>query len=572
MLRPLLPGVRGDKKLQKERFTGRSAGSPALCLPAPPAVGTGVGRQGRGASLVALSNLRKEDTKMARGMCKVLATLFCVGLIIIGLCAEVLGQTKTLIVGIGTEAPDLLPSSQNQGTMDRTYSIYEPLVWLDEDAKPVPRLATKWEAMDGNKRWRFHLRRDVLFHNGEKFTAEDVGFTIDFSKKPENKLGRRGKVVGYTYKIVDDYTIDIFREDGKPVDPVLPSAWLPIHMLSKPTVTKMAVGEFPRKPIGTGPFQFVEWKEGEQITLKAFDKYWGGKPKIDRVIFKAIPELATRLVALKTGEVDVIRDIPAEEIKSLQADPNIRVVEKPSLYSMHLVIRSDMPPFKDNIDLRKAVAHAINAEAICKDILGGFAIAEGQVNPPAAFGYNKNLKPYKYDPELAKEYLKKAGYKGEEISIQSSTGRYLKDIEITTAVEMFLKEVGFRTRLNMYDWPTWMDKYNTKKIDLLLYEGWAARSGDAAENLYNVFHSKSPFCYYGEKGIPGVDELIDTAATNFDPEVRRQALGKAQEIVHDYYACGFYSTPLKVYGVRKNVKWSPRADETTCFSHTDEKL
>jgi ABC-type transport system substrate-binding protein len=86
---------------------------------------------------------------------------------IAGLSTEGLTQPKTLICGIGTEPPDLLPSSQNQGTMDRTYSIYEPLVWLDEDAQPVPRLATKWEVMDGNKAWRFHLRRNVLFHNGE---------------------------------------------------------------------------------------------------------------------------------------------------------------------------------------------------------------------------------------------------------------------------------------------------------------------------------------------------------------------------------------------------------------------
>lgn len=509
---------------------------------------------------------------MEAKMIKTFVKLFiCISFVVLFSSVDTMSQEKTLIIGAGSEPLDLLPSSQSQPTMDRVYNVYEPLVWLDEDAKAVPRLATKWEAIDGNKKWRFYLRKNVVFHDGTPFTAEDVAFTLDFTNNPQNKLGRRGKIKGYAYKIIDDYTIDVFREDGKTVDPVLPPTWCPVHILSKETVTKMAPGEFPRNPIGTGPFQFVEWKQGEQITLKAFDKYWGGKPKIDKIIYKSIPEMATRVVALKTGDVDIIPDVPPEEIKGLEADPNVRVVKKSSLYVMQLSLRCDVPPFKDNINLRKAVAHAIDVEAICKNIFGGNAIPVGSVNPPAAYGFNANLKPYKYDPALAKDYLGKSGYKGEEIAIQSSTGRYLKDIEFNTAVEAYLKAIGMNVKLRMYDWPTWINLENTRKVDPIRQLGWAARTGDGAENIFNTTHSVSPYSWYGEKGIPGVDEALDTAGTNFDQKVRKEMIEKAQELLYNYYGNALCYVPIKVYGIRKNVKWVPRADETMCVTPQDDK-
>ncbi len=486
--------------------------------------------------------------------------------------AGAFSQMKTLIIGSGAEPLSLLPSATSQPTMDRTYNIYEPLVWLDRDAKPVPRLTTKWEVVDGNKRWRFYLRKGVQFHNGEKFTAEDVAFTIDFTKKAENKIGRRGLVLGYTYKVFDEFTIDVFREDEKPVDPILPLVWYMVQIVSKNTLSKTTPEKLSREPVGTGPFQFVEWRDGEQITLKAFDKYWGGRSKIDRVVVKTIPEMATRIVALRTGDVDIISDVPPEEVRPLESDPNLKITKKEALLNNHVTLRSDIPPFKDNINLRKAIAHAINVEEICKNILGGYAIPLGSVVPYGAFGYNEKLKPYKYDTQLAKEYLKQAGYKGEEIAIQSSSGRYSKDIEINTAIEGSLKAIGIKTKLNLYDWPTWINLYNTRKMDPIFLTQWPSRSADGAETLFNACYSRSAGSWYGEKGVPGVDESIDIARTNFDPKVRREAIEKAQELLYNYVAFAMTYTPIKLYGMRKNVKWSPpKADETMSVYVEDDK-
>lgn len=505
-------------------------------------------------------------------MKKWMTGLILIAFVIAFLSIEVSAAPKTLIIGSGAEPLDLLPSNNSQITTDRIFSIYQQLVNVNKDARPVPCLATKWQVIDSNKKWRFHLRKGVLFHNGEKFTSEDVAFTIDYMKNPNNKIPRGGYCRGYAYEIIDDYTIDIFREDGKPVPPMLPATWYCIYMLPKDTVSKYKAGELARNPVGTGPFQFVQWKEGQDITLKAFDKYWGGKPKIDRVVIKSIPEIATRVTALKTGEIDIICDVPAEEVKTIEADPKLKIVKKTSLYNMMLTLRKDVPPFKDNINLRKAVAHAIDSRAICKEILGGYAIPVGQVNSPIVFGYNKKIEPYKYDPALAKKYLQQSGYKGEEIGIQSSTGRYLKDIEINTALLGYLKAVGINAKVNMYDWPTWIALENSRKGEPICLRGWADNAGDGAENLFDTVHSQSKYNFEGPGGIPGLDEQIDIANTKFNPEVRRKAIEKANAITHGYYTWGMNYVPIRVYGIRKNVKWAPRADETIYISHEDDKL
>lgn len=507
------------------------------------------------------------------GIGKMLATLFVLVLIAFPLLSgTALGQAKTLVVGDGAEPLDLMPTANSQPTTSRTFNIYENLVWLDENAQAAPRLAVKWETVENNKKWRFHLRKGVVFHNGEPFSAKDVAFTIDFTKDPNNKIARRNYIKDYTYKIIDDYTIDIFREDGKNVPPLFPKNIYCVQMLSKNTVSKMTLAELSRKPIGTGPFQFVEWKEGEHVTLKAFDKYWGGKPKLDRIIYKTIPEMATRVIALKTGDVDLITDIPAEEIKALEKDPNIKILKKDSLYNMHVTMRCDEPLLGDDINLRKAIVHALDVEAVCKNILGGYAIPLGQVSAPLVFGHNKDVKPYKYDPKLAKEYLKKSKYKGQEIAVQSSNGRYLKDIEINTAIVSWLKAVGINATLKVYDWPTWIAMEPARKNHPLCLRGWADNAGDGAENLTDAVHSKSPYSWGPPGGVPGVDALIDLANSSFDPKVRKEAIEKAHKLVYDYAYIAMYYAPMKVYGARKNVKWSPKADEFVTFSVESDKL
>jgi peptide/nickel transport system substrate-binding protein len=496
-------------------------------------------------------------------------SLVIVLLCLIGLPTHSLSQPKTIVIGHAGEPAHLFPVVLNQAIMDRVCNISEPMVFLDAHAKAVPALATKWEVVEGN-RWRFYLRKGVTFHNGDTFTAKDVAFTIDYVKDPKNKNERRGLVKDYSTKVIDDYTIDIIHNKGT-IDPILPAAWYTIRILPKDGMEKMGVDKFTQSPIGTGPYRFVEWKKGDSVTLKAYDKYWGGKAKIDTVIYKTIPEGTTRVVGLRTGDLDIIADPHPQEVASIEADKKLEIRKTTSLYLMHMQLRCDIPPFKDNINLRKAVGHAIDSEAIVKHVLGGYGIAEGSVTPPLAFGYNPKVKPYKYDPALAKEFLKKSGYKGEEIKYTSSNGRYFMDIEVNTAIAGYLKAIGLNVKLELYDWPTWMDKYNSRKIDPIFLVGWCDNSGDGSENLFDSAHIDSPYHWLDTGGIPEFNQLVTTAQTVTDPKVRREAMEKANLILHDYYYYGMCYTPVKVFGVKKGIKWSPRADEIIYVSNTDDK-
>lgn len=507
---------------------------------------------------------------LAKKIKKLIVLSIYISFIVLFSSLDGLSQPKTLIIAHGGEPETLFPSTASQATIDRIYSIMEPLVYLDPEGKPIPVLATRWEIVDG-KKWRFHLRKGVVFHNGEKFNAEDVAFSIDYTKDPKNKVDRMGMVKGYTYEIIDEYTIDIINEAGT-LDPILPESWYCIHILPKDTLLEMGHSKFSRGPIGTGPFQFVEWKGGEHIILKAFDKYWGGKPKIDRVIFKTIPETATRVIGLKRGDLDIIIGVPPTEIKSIQEDQNLEIRQKSSLCAFHLQFRCDIPPFKDNINLRKAVAHAIDSEAICKQILGGFAKPEGSVTPVLAFGYNKNVKPYKYDPKLAKEYLIQSGYKGEEIKMVSSGGRYFMDNDVNAAMAGYLKAIGINVNLTILDSATYISKYFAHTIEPMFLMYWCDNSGDGVENLFDICHKDSRHHFLDKGGIPELSKLIDIARTSSDRNIRREAIEKANQLIHDYYYWGMVYVLGKTYGVRKNIKWNARVDEIIYVSNQDDKL
>jgi len=482
--------------------------------------------------------------------------------------SAVFAKEKVLVIGHGAEALNLFPMNTNQAAKDRTYCVSEAMSSIDEDSKPIAVLATSWEAVDG-KKWRFHLRKGVKFHSGEDFTAEDVAFSINTCQDPKTKCTRRGMLKGIRVEIVDDYTVDIISDKGV-VNPILPAAWGDIRILPKDTFTKMGIEKFSRAPVGTGPFQFVEWKEGEHLILKAFDNYWRGRPKIDKIIIKTVPETAVRVIALKTGKLDIITNVPPEEVKSIDEDPNLEIVKKPSLWVMHHQFRCDRPPFQDNINLRKAVAHAIDSKTICEEILGGFGIPVPTVTPPLAFGYNESLKFHKYDPELAKEFLKKAGYKGEKIKMITSNGRYFMDIDVNSAVVGYLKAIGMNIELILSDWPTWVSKFDNRKIESIFLVGWCDNSGDGVENIYDVAHGNSNYHWLPKGGIKEVNQQVDIAKSSLDSNVRKAAIQKADEILHNYYYWAMCYAPIKIYGVKKGLRWTPRADETFIVKVDDD--
>ncbi len=322
------------------------------------------------------------------------------------------------------------------------FNVMEPLVDYTKNG-PVPKLATKWEQRDPTT-WRFYLRRGVKFHNGADFTSRDV---VEFAKwviELKDLLLLYQYVPLKTAVAVDDYTVDLIFNTPQPLFLVSGRAFLiPPVALSRDNreLYKM-------KPIGTGPYRFVEWVKGQHIKLTKFEGYWGPKPQIGDVdiIFRA--EEGVRLAALMAGEVDWVYGLSPEQATRA---PKVARMASPETVWMRFdeYIQKEWtgvdPLFADK-RLRLAVDHAIDRKALVAMYRGFATPSLGQFASPGDFGFNPNLKSRPYDPEKAKALVREAGAVGKSLTMVGSTDRWSKDREVAEAIAYMIEQTGLKVK------------------------------------------------------------------------------------------------------------------------------
>ena len=237
------------------------------------------------------------------------------------------------------------------------YMVFNTLVGLDRSFNVVPELARAWQVSPDGKRVTFQLQRGVKFHDGTDFNADVVKWNIERILDPQNKSPQRSQLepAVAAVTVTDPYTV-VF-ELKKPFAPLLAAlAERPGFMVS-PAAVKQAGADFGRRPVGTGPFRFVEWVADSQLTLERFPDYWDkGKPYLDRVTFRIVPDPTVRLTMVRTGEVDIATDVDAKDVPALQGEAALRVSEvRPPARWTALQWHVDQPPF-NNKALRQAIA------------------------------------------------------------------------------------------------------------------------------------------------------------------------------------------------------------------------
>lgn len=317
------------------------------------------------------------------------------------------GEIKIGMLGdIKTNNP-FLRTLALEGYIDRM--IFEPLVAFDLNLTVVPWLAESWEVSEDGLVWTFHLRDNVTWHDGKPFTAEDVVFTIEtvLEHKPPT---------WYSYfemieraEAVDNYTVKVYMKQ--------PYSWTLTTFATFEILPKHAWKDVPWNTtdppmIGTGPFKWVKWEKGEYIELEKNPNYWkAGKPHLDRVLWTVYETGSAQVLALRAGEVDLMyRYIPLESIKTLIEDPNIIVSVSPGLNFRYFIPNLRRVPF-DDINLRKALAHAVDKETIVNAIMLGYAEPIDSFVPQAWGEWNNpNVPKYEYNLTKANEILDKAGY------------------------------------------------------------------------------------------------------------------------------------------------------------------
>ncbi len=473
----------------------------------------------------------------------------------------------TVVVAFGSNIPTLDPhmhSSRLAHIAD--WHLYDSLMDRDPKTyKPIPGLASSLRNVNALT-WELKLRTGVKFHNGEPFNAEAVKFTIDRVLDPATKSVTRGNFTWIKeVKIIDEHTVQIITAKPFPAAP----EFLTLAYIVPPKYLK-AVGdeEFNRKPVGTGPYKFVEWKKAEHLIVEANENYWKdspkGMPKIKTIVFRTIPETTTQIAELLSGGVDIIRNVPPDQIAVVKDSPNARISATKILRVNSLLLDSSGRASKTplmNQKVRQAIAYAINVDEMLSKILGGYAERTATGVNPLHFGFDASIKPYPYDPERAKKLLAEAGYpNGFEMTLNTYSGTITSMDQMADAVTGYLAKVGITLkRRHIEDVGMWTSSSKEGKLEGLQYYSWGSNSiFDADAILYALTYSKEPLSYTKDAVL---DQLLDEGRTQIDPKKRLEAYAKAQKLLHEK----FYWIPINVQytieGVNKKLNYEASSDE-----------
>jgi peptide/nickel transport system substrate-binding protein len=450
----------------------------------------------------------------------------------------------TLVLGVDAETLDPHVTT-NAFSLSIMKTIFDTLVFFDTNFAPQPGLAESWDTPTDTT-WRFKLRQGVKFHDGSPFNAEAAKFSLDRYVDPATKNPQAGVLKPVTsVKVVDASTIEL-TTDG-PYPALLNALWNAAFMMS-PSAVSAAGADVAKKPVGTGQYKFVEWVPGERLVVEANPDYWGTRAKIQKLTWKPIPEASTRIVALRTGQGDLIANVPPQLTNQIEGQADLKLQRVPGSV-ITIMFNFDMPPF-DNIKVRQALNYAVNVDEIIQFVLAGSGTRLASATRPGMLGHDPDLKPYPYDPAKAKQLLTEAGFpNGFEATLDAPNGRYLNDKAVAEALVGQLNKVGLNITLNMPDYNTLVQKIvgHTSQFYLI------GNVEPATEISFPRSFQKGGAFYQGYNN-PEVNDLIDKANRTLARDARGQLFLQANRLVQQDAPWIFLYAQQDIYGMRNRLQ------------------
>ena len=442
-------------------------------------------------------------------------------------------------------------------------NMFDSLLHKNTKLEYEPSLATSWKALNDTT-WEFKLRKGVKFHNGDPFTAEDVKFSFDRVLEP-GKEQKRSPQYGNVraikeVRVVNPETIHLVTD--KPF-PLLLERLVFFPIVPKKHIEKVGDAAFAESAtVGTGPFKLVEWKRGQHLRLEAFNDHWRGKPTFKKLVFREIPEVATQIAELKTGGVDLIRNVSADLVPELKAHPQTYVSSAPILRTHYIALDMRTEPFNKKL-VRQAANYAMDREAIVQKMLGGLGKPMATVIHPAAFGYDPSVTIYPYDPKKAKALLAQAGYpNGVDITIHSALAEFRPVFE---ALAQMLTDAGIRTTAKIWDpGPAYNKFFQAEgKATHGAYGSWGYYSVFDADAILHPFYHTEPGGWIGKwyARVEGLDAMIDQARSTLDQPRRKQIYSQVQKLIKEETPSIFLFYQYDTLGVSKTVEYAARGDE-----------
>jgi peptide/nickel transport system substrate-binding protein len=448
--------------------------------------------------------------------------------------------------GVGLDS--LHPYAYSGGGISGIWQhVIEPLVEMDfSRAEYVGVLAESWEFQ--GKKWVFHLRKKVRFHDGSPFTSKDVLFSIDRMVKDSKSMQASNFAEVTNIETPDDYTVAITTKQ--------PNAVLLERLNNRFIVSQTAIekngNQLDNYKIGTGPYKLMSWQRAGNLVLARNEEYWRAKPEIKEVLFKTVKEEAARVAGLLAGQADAISNLPIEEIERVEKNPRTRVERVPGYRMYFLTMNVAHKPF-DNKLVRQAFSYSIEPAVILKHIFedNGYSL-----NGPLSsnmIGYDPAAKRYPHDPQKARELLAKAGYpNGLEVKLYLAPDRHLKGKEVCQVIARQLSESGIKAELVPQEYPIYWGKDGVNGGKLPFY--YAGRSAYDADTFYDqYFHTGvTKRTNYSN---PELDKLIEQEQQTGDHKKRVAVLQQAGRIIMEDAPVVPLYTLAEIYGLARNIIW-----------------
>ncbi|WP_026560431.1 ABC transporter substrate-binding protein [Bacillus sp. J37] len=434
------------------------------------------------------------------------------------------------------------------------------LIKRDNESKLHPHLLESYELKD-DLTWSFVLKENIKFHNGDPLTAEDVKFSLERVATDNTLKQYQNYKTIKEVKIIDDTHFDIVT-DGP--DPVLPYrlAREAAGIFPKKYIEENGWEEFLKHPIGSGPYEFVEWNKGESLVMKKFNDYFGGDVSDwDTITFRTIIETSTRIGEVLTGGVQIANSIPPTDWDRVNSNDRTEVINGDQTSVMMLMVNQNKEFKTSDSKVREAIDYAIDNQALIDKYTPGSVATRTRVVPGVA-GFEESLyDTNRYDPEKAIQLLEEAGYIDSnplEITYTASQGRTYADSEQAQMITGMLEAVGIKVNLKLLEASQYVDVRTTGKNEELLQTSWNNTLFDPSLALIH-FHST-----YNSEGFgynnPVVDDLLDKAAVNMNPEERAKQYQEVQKIVSEELPYIYIYVLKDFYAVSDSVQFEPRVD------------
>ncbi len=446
--------------------------------------------------------------------------------------------TRTITIGLYADAVTLDPEDTNDNlSLSIERAIMDGLVGFTPEMRLKPQLATSWEVSPDAKVFTFHLRTGVKFQDGTPFNAEAVKINFDRARDPVHKLRRYSlyEEIVSVY-VVDDSTVRFTLR--KPFGALLFTFAHPSSRILSPANIKQGEAAIARRPVGTGPFKFVSWAPGQEIVLERNPNFWeSGQPRVDRMVIKLVPEDASRVALLLSGEASFIYQVPGVQVEAVSRAPGVTVDKRWSIFANYVAMNTQHAPF--NIpQVRQALNYAVDKNAINKVVLAGYARPLEAPMPPGVAGYTSPVQPggWPFDLAKARQLLTEGGFpRGFTTTLWHGT--QTETLRLGEAIQQMLAKAGVTVQLTPMEAGT-LSAVRFKPLaenhSQMNLGGWSPSTGDADWALRPLFASASwpptlfNLAFYKN---PKVDALILEGLSTADQAKRAKVYAEANQII-----------------------------------------